>query len=142
MLDFEQIKQALPQRFPYLLVDRIIELVPKKKVVGIKNITGDEICFLGHFPDKSIMPATMVVEAMAQVSTFLFFEKKNTKKKLEFYLGVIKDSRFLKPVTPGDQLKIVAEAIRLTKDNALVKVTASTGQEKVAEGELIFVRRK
>jgi len=141
MLDFEQIKQALPQRFPYLLVDRIIELVPKKKVVGIKNITGDEICFLGHFPDKSIMPATMVVEAMAQVSTFLFFEKKNTKK-LEFYLGVIKDSRFLKPVTPGDQLRIEAEAIRLTKDNASVKVTVFTGQERAAEGELIFVRRK
>ena len=142
MLDFEQIKQALPQRYPYLLVDRVIELVPKERVVGIKNVTGNEICFLGHFPDRSIMPATMVVEAMAQVSTFLFYDGKNARKKLEFYLGVIKDSRFLKPVTPGDQLRIEAQAIRLTDDNASVKVTAFTGEEKAAEGELIFVRRK
>jgi len=142
MLDFEQIKNSLPQRFPYILVDRITELTPKKKVVGIKNITGNEICFLGHFPDKSIMPATMVVEAMAQVSTFLFYEKKKKTQKLNFFLGVIKDSRFLKPVLPGDQLRIEAEAIRMTKDNATVKVTVFADDSKTAEGELIFVRRK
>jgi len=142
MLDFEQIKKALPQRFPYILVDRIVELTPKKKVVGIKNITGNEICFLGHFPDKSIMPATMVVEAMAQVSTFLFYEKKKKTQRLDFYLGVIKDSRFLKPVLPGDQLRIEAEAIRMMKDNATVKVVVLVDENKTAEGELIFVRRK
>lgn len=142
MLDFEQIKKSLPQRFPYILVDRIVELVPKKKVVGIKNVTGNEICFLGHFPEESIMPATMIVEAMAQVSTFLFYESNKKNQKLAFYLGVIKDSRFMKPVLPGDQLRIEAEAIRMTKDNASVKVVAFTEKEKAAEGELIFVRRK
>jgi len=98
--------------------------------------------FLGHFPDKSIMPATMVVEAMAQVSTFLFYEKKKKTQRLDFYLGVIKDSRFLKPVLPGDQLRIEAEAIRMMKDNATVKVVVLVDENKTAEGELIFVRRK
>lgn len=142
MIDFEQIKKMLPQKFPYYMVDRIIELEEGKRVVGIKNITGNEICFLGHFPDKSIVPGTMIIEAMAQTSTFLFYRKNKKQQRLNFYLGVVKDVRFIKAVTPGDQLKIITEAVRLSVDNAYVKITAFVDDIKVSEGELIFIRRK
>lgn len=142
MLNFEEIKKALPQRFPYLMVDKIIELEVGKRVVGIKNITGNEICFLGHFPDTSIVPATMIIETMAQVSTFLYYRKGKSLKKLNFYLGVVKDARFFKPVYPGDQLRIEAKTIRLTPDSGVAKVQVYVDDEKVSEGELIFVHRK
>lgn len=142
MINFEEIKNALPQRFPYFMVDKIIELEKGKRVVGIKNITGNEICFLGHFPDISIVPATMIIEAMAQVSTFLYYRKGKKPKKLNFYLGVIKDARFFKPVYPGDQLRIEINAIRFTPNNAVVKAMVFANNEKISEAELISVRRK
>ena len=142
MLDYEQIKAVLPQRFPFAMVDRIIELEPRKRVVGIKNITGNEICFLGHFPDKAIFPAVLIIEAMAQTALFLYYDEKKKNQKLEFYLGVVKGCRFLKPVYPGDQLRIECEPFRITSDNATVKILVSIDREKAVEGEMIFVRRK
>lgn len=141
MLDFEQIKTSLSQRFPLLLVDKIIELEEGKRVVGLKNITGNEICFLGHFPDRAIFPGTMVIEAAAQVSTFLFYREKDKTQKLDFYLGVVKDMRFLKPLFPGDQLKIEALNIRLTENTAYFSIKGFANDVKVCEGDLVFVRR-
>lgn len=142
MIDFERIKKIIPQKFPYYMVDRIIELKERKKVVGIKNITGNEICFLGHFPDKSIVPATMILEIVAQVGTFLFYSRRKKKQKLDFFLGIIKEARFTKPVLPGDQLKAEVTATRITKDNAYVHSRVTVENEIVAESDMIFVRRK
>lgn len=141
MLDFEQIKQSLSQRFPYIMVDRIVDIEEGRRVIGIKNITGNEICFLGHFPDRAIFPGTLLIEVMAQVSTFLFYRETAKNEKLDFYLGAVKDARFYKPVQPGDQLRVEAQSLRITDDSAYVKIISFVENEKVAEGELIFVRR-
>ncbi len=142
MIDFEEIKQVLPQKFPYYMVDRILELKERRKVVGIKNISGNEICFLGHFPDQSVVPATMILEIMAQIGTFLFYSKNKKHKKLDFFLGIIKEARFVKSVLPGDQLKVTITATRITKDNAYVHAIAMVEGQIAAASDMIFVRRK
>jgi len=141
-LDINQIKESIPQRYPMLLLDRIIDLEPGKKVVAIKKVSINEPFFQGHFPDEPIMPGSLIIEAMAQASTFLFYRSEKKERKLNFYLGVVKDARFFKPVIPGDELKIISEAIRLTEDNAYVKVKATVSDEVISQGEFVFVRRK
>lgn len=141
-LKIEQIKQAIPQRDPMLMVDEIVAIDPGKRVVGLKHITGDEPFFKGHFPGEPIMPGTLIIEAMAQVSTFLFYEPSKKLQKLNFYLGVVKDIRFLKPVVPKAELKITVEPLRLAEDSAYVKVEVNVNDEMVSKGELVFVRRK
>lgn len=142
MIHFEEVKRILPQKFPYYMVDRITELIPKERVIGVKNITGNEICFLGHFPDQSIVPGTMILEIMAQASMFLFHSKKKKNTRLNFYLGMVKEARFVKPVIPGDQLKIISTVKRITADNAYVHVVGIVDEQPVAESDMIFVRRK
>lgn len=140
-LDIRKIKEAIPQRYPMLLIDKIIELDPGRRVVGSKQVTINEPFFQGHFPDNPIMPGTLIIEAMAQTSTFLFYNP-GGQSKLNFYLGIVKDVRFYRPVVPGDELRITAEPLRLSEDTAYVKVKASVNDEKASEGELVFVRRK
>lgn len=141
-LNIDQIKEVISQRHPMLLVDEIIELDPGKRVVGVKHVTGDELFFQGHFPGEPIMPGTLIIEAMAQTSTFLFYQPDKKSQKLNFYLGVIKDGRFLKPVLPKAELRMIAEPLRLAEDSAYVKVEAIVNDEVVSKGELVFVRRK
>lgn len=140
-LDVNQIMKSISQRYPMLYIDRIIDLEIGKRVVAIKNVTINEQFFQGHFPQEPIMPGTLIIEAMAQAATFLFYEP-DKEQKLNFYLGIVKDIRFLKPVVPGDQLKIEAQSVRLAEDSAYVKVIATVAEQKVCEGELVFVRRK
>jgi len=142
VLTITDIMDAIGQRYPYLMVDRIIELQPREKIVGLKNITMNEPFFPGHFPGAPIVPGTIVVESMAQVATFLFYESEKPKQHLNFFLGAIKDARFYHPVVPGDQLTIEATPIRLAEDTAYIKTCASVEKKKVSEAELIFVRRK
>lgn len=142
MINFEEIKRVLPYKFPYYMVDRILELTERKRVVGIKNISGNEICFLGHFPDQSIVPATMILEIMAQTGTFLFYSRNKKWNQLNFFLGIVKEARFVKSVLPGDQLKITVTATRITEVNAYVHAVAMVQEEVVAESDMIFVRRK
>lgn len=141
-LDINQIKNLIPQRYPILLIDKIIDLEPGKRVVAIKNVSINEPFFEGHFPDEPVMPGTSIIEAMAQVSTFLVYNPEREGQKLNFYLGVVKDARFYKTVLPGDELKIISEAVRATEDNVYAKVKATVKDETVSEGEFMFVRRK
>ena len=141
-LDIDQIRKSIPIRYPMLLIDKIIDLEQGKRVIAIKNVSINEPFFEGHFPDEPIMPGTSIIEAMAQASTFLFYQPENKSQKLNFYLGIVKDVRFFKPVLPGDELRILSEAIRLTENNAYVKVKATVKDETISEGELVFVRRK
>ncbi len=142
ILDINKVMASIPQRYPMLMVDRIIEIDEGKRVVAIKNVTINEPFFKGHFPDNPIMPGCMIIEAMAQVSTFLFYIADKPSQKLAFYLGAVKETKFFKPVVPGDILTVTAESIRLAEDSAYVKVKATVKDEVISTGEMIFVRRK
>jgi len=141
-LDINQIKDLIPQRYPILLIDKIIDLEPGKRVIAIKNVSINEPFFEGHFPNEPIMPGTSIIEAMAQTSIFLVYKPEKKEQKLNFYLGVVKDARFFKIVLPGDELKIVSEAVRVTEDNVYAKVKVTVKDETISEGEFVFVRRK
>ncbi len=143
MLNIEEIFKILPQRFPFVMIDRILELEPKKKVVAIKNISFNEEFFGGHFPGKPIMPGVLIIEAMAQASIILFYESKDVlkEKNMIYYLGAVK-VRFSHPVTPGDQLKLVIEPLKILSNAAIVKAQAFVGDKEVASGELSFVAKE
>lgn len=110
MIDSIEIQKILPHRFPFLLVDRIIDLDPKKKAVGIKNVTINEPFFQGHFPGYPVMPGVLIVEAIAQVAGILAF-KSGAKGDSVFFMSIEK-AKFRKPVVPGDQLRFEVNVIQ------------------------------
>jgi 3-hydroxyacyl-[acyl-carrier-protein] dehydratase len=105
MMDIKEIQTLLPHRYPFLLVDRIIELVPATKAVGIKNVTINEEFFRGHFPDQPIMPGVLIIEALAQVAGILAFKTEGDAGKAVYFMS-IERAKFRKPVVPGDQLRL------------------------------------
>ena len=105
MMDIKEIQQVLPHRYPFLLVDRIIDLQPGEKAVGIKNVTMNEEFFRGHFPGNPIMPGVLIVEAMAQVAGVLSFRSGATPGQSVYFMS-IERAKFRKPVIPGDQLRL------------------------------------
>jgi beta-hydroxyacyl-ACP dehydratase FabZ len=139
-LDFEEIKKIIPQRFPFIMIDRIVDLDPGKRAVAIKNVTGNDIFFLGHFPDKAVMPGAAIIEAMAQTAIVLFAagrqEEQGDKKPL-YYFGSVK-ARFLGTVTPGDQIRISVVNEKSLPTGAFVSGEAFVDDRKVAEAELVF----
>jgi 3-hydroxyacyl-[acyl-carrier-protein] dehydratase len=139
MLNIEQIQRILPQRYPFLMIDRVIELEPTRKVVAVKNVSTNDGFFEGHFPGKPIMPGVLIIEAMAQAAIILFYnpESVSSDKKVQYYLGSVK-MRFLEPVVPGDQLQITVEPIKVVTGGALVNASAKVGDKEVARGELGF----
>ncbi len=110
MLDVNEIMKILPHRYPFLLVDRIIEHDPGKRIVGIKNVTMNEPFFQGHFPGHPVMPGVLIIEAMAQVAGIMAYtaSDEETKKKVSYFLA-IDSAKFRRPVVPGDQLRIEIE---------------------------------
>jgi 3-hydroxyacyl-[acyl-carrier-protein] dehydratase len=139
-LDFEEIKKLIPQRFPYIMIDKVLEVEPRKQAVAIKNVSGNDIFFLGHFPNRAIMPGTAIIEAMAQTSIILFATEKKTKennKKPIYFLGSVK-ARFLRPVVPGDQLKIKVVNVKSLPTGAYVSAKAFVEDKKVSEAELVL----
>jgi 3-hydroxyacyl-[acyl-carrier-protein] dehydratase len=139
-LDFEEIKKIVPQRFPFLMIDRVIDMDPGKHAVAVKNISGNDMVFLGHFPDKAIMPGALIIEAMAQASIILFAasrEKQAEGNRPLYYFGSVK-ARFLHPAVPGDQLKIHVENVKSLPTGAYVSGVASVDGKKIAEAELVF----
>lgn len=105
MMDIKEIQKLLPHRYPFLLVDRIIEIVPATKAVGIKNVTMNEEFFRGHFPDQPIMPGVLIIEALAQVAGILAFKTGGDAGKAVYFMS-IERAKFRKPVVPGDQLRL------------------------------------
>jgi 3-hydroxyacyl-[acyl-carrier-protein] dehydratase len=139
-LDFEEIKKLIPQRFPFIMIDKVLDVQPGKEVIAVKNISGNDIFFLGHFPDKAIMPGAAIIEAMAQASIILFSaEKKNEEpgKKPIYYFGSVK-ARFFHPVFPGDQMKIKVVNVKTLPNGAYVSGEAFVEEKKVSEAELVF----
>jgi 3-hydroxyacyl-[acyl-carrier-protein] dehydratase len=137
VLDVEQIRGVLPHRYPFLLVDRILELVPGERAVGLKNVTINEEFFEGHFPGHAVMPAVLMVEAMAQVGGVILLSIEGNKGKLAYFGGMDK-VRFRKPVVPGDTLVTEATILKNTGRFGKVKAVASVGDHVVAEGEFMF----
>ena len=111
MMDITQIMQHLPHRYPFLLVDRVLELVPGEKVIAIKNVTMNEPFFQGHFPGFPVMPGVLIIEAMAQVAAIMaYLAAGNAEDKVSYFMA-IDNARFRKPVKPGDTLRIEIDTI-------------------------------
>jgi len=131
ILDSQAIQELLPHRYPFLLVDRIVELVPKERIVGIKQVSINEPYFQGHFPGAPVMPGVLVVEALAQVGAVLALrEIADRDSKLVLFTG-IREARFRKPVVPGDTLMLEVTALRIGS-----RVQRMRGEAKV-EGQLV-----
>ncbi len=142
-LTFEEVKAHLKQRFPFLMVDRVLELEPGKRIKTLKNVTGNEIHFLGHFPDFAIMPGTSIIEAIGQSASILF--SYTTGKGMEsnefMALAAVNDMRFLAPVLPGYTLVIEVNIIKMTPEAALIEGIASVDDTVVTKGKLSFARK-
>jgi len=139
-LDIEEIKKLIPQRFPFIMIDKVVELEPEKHVVAVKNVSGNEEFFQGHFPEKPVMPGALILEAMAQTAIILFAtakEKPEAGRKPIYYFGSVK-ARFLQTVVPGDQMKIKVENVKSLPSGAYVSGEAFVGDKKVSEAELVF----
>lgn len=137
MLDVQQIKDTIKHRYPFLLIDKVIEMEEGKRAVGIKNVTINEKYFDGHFPDYPVMPGVLIVEALAQVSAIAMLSKEGNQGRLGLLAG-IDHCRFKKQVRPGDQLRLEVEINRLKGSIGKGKGTASVDGELVCELELIF----
>jgi beta-hydroxyacyl-ACP dehydratase FabZ len=136
--DIQEIMNFMPHRYPFLLVDRILEVVPGEKVTGLKNVTMNEPFFQGHFPETPIMPGVLIIEAMAQTGGVLFAEMQKQKKKdLLFYFMGIDKVRFRKPVVPGDQLIMEVRLLNLRSKAVKMSGTATVDQKRVAEAEFM-----
>ena len=135
-LDINTIQKILPHRYPFLLVDRIIEST-EKKIVGLKNVTINEPFFQGHFPGHPIMPGVLILEAMAQVGGVAALSLPDNIGKLAYFLS-IKEAKFRKPVVPGDQLVIEVEIMKKKLSVLQVRATAKVDGEVVTEAEMMF----
>lgn len=111
-MDILEIQSLIPHRYPFLLIDRIVELEPLKRIVAIKNVTMNEPFFQGHFPGAPVMPGVLIIEAMAQAGAVLLFKEVPDRENKLMYFAAIEEARFRKPVTPGDQLRLEIEVIK------------------------------
>ncbi len=135
-LDSTEIRATLPHRYPFLLVDRISELEPGRRIVGIKNVTINEPFFQGHFPDRPVMPGVLILEAMAQVGGVLAFKSSPLEGRPVVYLTGIDKAKFRKPVVPGDQLRLEVEVLKRRQPFWKMRGNAFVESELVCEAEL------
>ena len=136
-IDAEAIQRILPHRYPFLLVDRIIELEPPRRAIGIKQVTVNEPFFQGHFPGYPVMPGVLIVEAMAQTGAIAVLVEEENRGKIAFFAG-IDDCRFKRVVEPGDVLTLTCEIDTIRGPIGRGKATAHVGDALAARGTLTF----
>ena len=136
-LNIDQIKEIIPHRYPFLLVDKILELEEGKRAVGIKNVTANEEFFNGHFPDFPVMPGVLIIEALAQVGAVAMLIKDENRGRLALFAG-IDHCRFKRQVRPGDQLKLEVEMTRVRATFGKGKAIATVDGELVCETDIMF----
>ena len=138
-VDAERIAAILPHRYPFLLVDRVVELVPGQSIVALKNVTLNEPFFQGHFPGHPVMPGVLIVEALAQASGLLIGLSGTQADKDDriFYLAKVDNARFLKPVVPGDQLRLEVQLKRLIRGMGIFTARAVVDGKDVATCDLM-----
>lgn len=137
---FEEIRSLLPQKYPFLFIDKVIEFEEGKRIVCVKNVSGNEPVFVGHFPDFAIMPGVLIIEAMAQASIILFRKSLPTKNNRDtvFLLASVNNARFTKPVFPGDQIFIEITVEKIVSKGAIVQATVAVDEKAVAKATLTF----
>ena len=141
-IDINQIMKLLPHRYPFLLVDRVLEFTPRESITAIKNVTINEPFFQGHFPDFPVMPGVLIIEALAQTAALLTFTEEKADDAVYYFAG-IDGARFKKPVLPGDQLVMVATYQREKAGIYKFHVKATVDGELAAEADITCaVRRK
>ena len=138
MLDLKEIMACVPHRYPFLLVDRIQELVPGKSVVAIKNVSMNEPFFQGHFPGEPVMPGVLILESMAQAGAMMMLNAPELRGTISF-LTTVEKAKFRHPVRPGDQMVLYTEMYRLRGQMGKVKARAEGDGQIVAEAELGFM---
>lgn len=137
LLTMEEIKKILPHRYPFLLVDKVVQIdIEKDLIVAHKNVTINEQFFLGHFPEKPIMPGVLILEALAQTGGILVHEKTKTKK-IALLLNIAK-AKFRRPVVPGDVLELYVEGIHISNTGGKILAKAKVEGQLAAEAELSF----
>jgi len=142
-MTFEEVKEHLKQRFPMIMVDRVLELEPGKRIKTIKNVTGNEIQFLGHFAEFAIMPGTLMIEAIGQSASILFSHTtgKGMSQREFMALAAVNDMRFLAPVLPGHSIIMEVNILKMTEEAALVEGVARVDEAVVTRGKLSFARK-
>ena len=139
LLDSRAIQEILPHRYPFLLVDKIIELEPRQRIVGIKQVTINEYFFQGHFPDAPVMPGVLQIEALAQVGAILALrEFEDRENKIPYFSG-IENARFRRPVVPGDTLVLEVTAIRIGSKVQKMRGLAKVDGQITAEAEIMCI---
>lgn len=143
MMDIHQILKQLPHRYPFLLVDRVVELEKGKRIVALKNVSMNEPFFTGHFPHRPVMPGVLMLEALAQAAALLAFDTLGVTPddKTVYYFAGIDGARFKRPVEPGDQLMLHAELDRMKSGIFKFKARAMVGEELAVEASLICTMR-
>jgi beta-hydroxyacyl-ACP dehydratase FabZ len=136
LMDIRWIMSVIPHRYPLLLIDRVLEVEPKKRIVAIKNVTVNEEFFAGHFPGHPVMPGVLVIEAMAQAGGVLLMHDVADRKNKLIYFTTINKAKFRRPVVPGDQLRIEIDILRLREIFCKLSAKALVDGQLVAEAVL------
>lgn len=137
VLNSNQIQEIIPHRYPFLLVDRIDELEPGKRALGVKCISANEMQFMGHFPQQHVMPGVLIIEALAQVGAVAILSLEVNKGKIAYFAG-IKSAKFRQKVVPGDVLTLETELIKVKGSIGVGKAIAKLGDKVAVEAELTF----
>jgi 3-hydroxyacyl-[acyl-carrier-protein] dehydratase len=140
VLDSTAIQQVIPHRPPFLLIDRVLELEPDERIVAVCEVSETDLWLAGHFPDYPVMPAVLIVEALAQSAAVLMMQARETTGKIPFFGGIDK-ARFRRPVRPGEELLLELTLLQRRSDSSRLKGVASVGNEIAAEAEILAILR-
>jgi len=138
VLGIKEIQEILPHRYPFLLIDRVEELVEGKRVVAVKNVTMNEYFFQGHFPQEPVMPGVLIIEALAQAGAVAILKMEQYKGKIAYFASIEK-AKFRRKVVPGDVLRLEVEIVKIKGSAGIGKATATVNGEVAAEAQLMFM---